>query len=110
MLDLTQLKFQYITDKMGEKTAVILPIPEFQDCSKTSKTLPMSLNSVKSRAFPTMRSWLSSGEMDFCKRRMEAFCAQELKKLPRGFVGRIVKAVQQFSTDPYPSGYGSWWC
>jgi hypothetical protein len=31
MLDLNQLKFQYITDKMGEKTAVILPIQEFQE-------------------------------------------------------------------------------
>jgi mRNA interferase RelE/StbE len=30
--------------------------------------------------------------------------AQELKKLPREVVGRIVKAVEQLSTDPYPSG------
>jgi hypothetical protein len=31
MLNLNQLKFQYITDKMGKKTAVILPIQEFQE-------------------------------------------------------------------------------
>jgi hypothetical protein len=31
MLDLNQLKLQYITDKTGEKTAVILPIQEFQE-------------------------------------------------------------------------------
>jgi hypothetical protein len=31
MLDLNQLKLQYITDKSGEKTAVILPIQEFQE-------------------------------------------------------------------------------
>ena len=30
--------------------------------------------------------------------------AQELKKLPREVVGRILKAVGQFSTEPYPSG------
>ena len=30
MLDLNQLKLQYITDKSGKKTAVILPIQEFQ--------------------------------------------------------------------------------
>jgi mRNA interferase RelE/StbE len=30
--------------------------------------------------------------------------AQELKKLPREVVGRIVKAVEQLSTEPYPSG------
>ena len=29
---------------------------------------------------------------------------QELKRLPREIVGRIVKAVEQLSTDPYPSG------
>jgi hypothetical protein len=31
MLDLNQLKLQYITDKSGKKTAVILPIQEFQE-------------------------------------------------------------------------------
>jgi hypothetical protein len=31
MLDLNQLTFQYITDKMGEKTAVIFPIQEFEE-------------------------------------------------------------------------------
>jgi hypothetical protein len=31
MLDLNQLKLQYITDTTGEKTAVILPIQEFQE-------------------------------------------------------------------------------
>jgi hypothetical protein len=31
MLDLDEIKLQYITDKTGEKTAVILPIREFQE-------------------------------------------------------------------------------
>jgi hypothetical protein len=31
MLDLRQLKPQYITTESGEKTAVILPISEFQE-------------------------------------------------------------------------------
>ena len=31
MLDPNQLTLQYITDKAGEKTAVILPIQEFQE-------------------------------------------------------------------------------
>jgi PHD/YefM family antitoxin component YafN of YafNO toxin-antitoxin module len=31
MLDLKQLKPQYITNEAGEKTAVILPISEFQE-------------------------------------------------------------------------------
>lgn len=31
MLDLNQLKLQYVTDNTGEKTAVILPIQEFQE-------------------------------------------------------------------------------
>jgi hypothetical protein len=31
MLDLNQLKLQYITNKAGEKTAVIVPIEEFQE-------------------------------------------------------------------------------
>ena len=30
--------------------------------------------------------------------------AQKLKKLPREVVGRILKAVEQLSTEPYPSG------
>ena len=30
--------------------------------------------------------------------------AQELKKLPREVVGRILKAVEQLSIEPYPSG------
>jgi mRNA interferase RelE/StbE len=29
---------------------------------------------------------------------------QELKRLPREIVRRILKAVEQLSTDPYPSG------
>jgi mRNA interferase RelE/StbE len=29
--------------------------------------------------------------------------AQELKKLPREVVGRILKAVEQLATEPYPS-------
>jgi mRNA interferase RelE/StbE len=29
---------------------------------------------------------------------------QELKRLPRAAVGRILKAVEQLSTEPYPSG------
>jgi mRNA interferase RelE/StbE len=29
---------------------------------------------------------------------------QELKKLPREVVGRILKAVEQLATEPYPSG------
>ncbi len=31
MLDLKQLEVQYVTDHTGEKTAVILPITEFQE-------------------------------------------------------------------------------
>jgi hypothetical protein len=31
MLDLNQLKLQYITNKSGKKTAVILPIEAFQE-------------------------------------------------------------------------------
>jgi hypothetical protein len=31
MLDLNQIKLQYITNKAGEKTAVIVPIEEFQE-------------------------------------------------------------------------------
>jgi hypothetical protein len=31
MFDFSQLKFQFITDKTGEKTAVIIPIQEFQE-------------------------------------------------------------------------------
>ena len=31
MLDLNQLKLQYITNKAGEKTAVIVPLEEFQE-------------------------------------------------------------------------------
>lgn len=31
MLDLRQLKLQYVTDKGGEKKAVILPIEEFEE-------------------------------------------------------------------------------
>jgi mRNA interferase RelE/StbE len=30
--------------------------------------------------------------------------AQELKKLPREVVGRILKVVEQLATEPYPSG------
>ena len=30
--------------------------------------------------------------------------AQELKKLPREVVGRILTAVEQLATEPYPSG------
>jgi len=31
MLDLKQLKLQYITNEAGERTAIILPIEEFQE-------------------------------------------------------------------------------
>ena len=31
MFDLKELKVQYITDETGEKTAVILPLAEFQE-------------------------------------------------------------------------------
>jgi hypothetical protein len=31
MLDLKQLEVQYVTNQSGEKTAVILPIAEFQE-------------------------------------------------------------------------------
>ena len=31
MLDLKQLEVQYVTNQIGEKTAVILPIAEFQE-------------------------------------------------------------------------------
>jgi mRNA interferase RelE/StbE len=30
--------------------------------------------------------------------------AQELKKLPREVVGRILRTVEQLATEPYPSG------
>jgi len=31
MIDVKQFKIQFVTDKTGEKTAVILPIEEFQE-------------------------------------------------------------------------------
>jgi hypothetical protein len=31
MLDLKQLKLQYVTNEAGERTAIILPIEEFQE-------------------------------------------------------------------------------
>jgi mRNA interferase RelE/StbE len=30
--------------------------------------------------------------------------AQELRKLPREVVGRVLKAVEQLAAEPYPSG------
>jgi hypothetical protein len=41
MLDLDQLKLQYITDTTGEKTAVILPIQEFQELLEDIEDLAM---------------------------------------------------------------------
>jgi len=41
MLDLDQLKLQYITDPTGEKTAVILPILEFQELLEDIEDLAM---------------------------------------------------------------------
>jgi hypothetical protein len=41
MLDLDQLKLQYITDPTGEKTAVILPIQEFQELLEDIEDLAM---------------------------------------------------------------------
>jgi mRNA interferase RelE/StbE len=42
--------------------------------------------------------------MDSYSLEWKRSAAQELKKLPRDVVGRILKAVEQLSTAPYPSG------
>ena len=59
MLDLNQLKFPYITEKMGQKLLSSSPSRNSKNFSKTSKTLRLWLNGVKSRAFPMMNCWLS---------------------------------------------------
>ena len=42
--------------------------------------------------------------MDSYSSEWKRSAAQELKKLPREVVGRIMKAVEQLATEPYPSG------
>jgi mRNA interferase RelE/StbE len=42
--------------------------------------------------------------MDSYRIAWKRSAAQELEKLPKETVGRILKAVEQLSTDPYPSG------
>ena len=42
--------------------------------------------------------------MDSYSLEWKRSAAQELKKLPREVVGRILTAVEQLSTEPYPSG------
>jgi mRNA interferase RelE/StbE len=41
--------------------------------------------------------------MDSYRIEWKRSAAQELKKLPREIIGRILKAVEQLSTEPYPS-------
>ena len=40
--------------------------------------------------------------MGFYRIEWKRSAAQELKKLPREVIGRILKAVEQLSTEPYP--------
>ena len=42
--------------------------------------------------------------MDSYRIEWKRSATQELRRLPREMVGRILKAVEQLSTDPYPSG------
>jgi mRNA interferase RelE/StbE len=42
--------------------------------------------------------------MDSYRIEWKRSAEQELKKLPREIVGRILNAVEQLSTEPYPSG------
>jgi mRNA interferase RelE/StbE len=42
--------------------------------------------------------------MDSYRIEWKRSATQELRRLPREIVGRILKAVEQLSTDPYPSG------
>jgi mRNA interferase RelE/StbE len=42
--------------------------------------------------------------MDLYRIEWKPSAVQELKNLPRQIVGRIVNAVEQLSTEPYPTG------
>jgi mRNA interferase RelE/StbE len=42
--------------------------------------------------------------MDSYRIEWKRSATQELRRLPREMVGRILKAVEQLATDPYPSG------
>jgi mRNA interferase RelE/StbE len=42
--------------------------------------------------------------MDLYRIEWKPSAVQELKNLPRQIVGRIVNAVEQISTEPYPTG------
>jgi mRNA interferase RelE/StbE len=42
--------------------------------------------------------------MDSYRIEWKRSATQELRRLPREIVGRILKTVEQLSTDPYPSG------
>jgi mRNA interferase RelE/StbE len=42
--------------------------------------------------------------MDSYRIEWKRSATQELRRLPREIVGRILKVVEQLSTDPYPSG------
>jgi mRNA interferase RelE/StbE len=42
--------------------------------------------------------------MDSYRIEWKRSATQELRRLPREMVGRFLKAVEQLSTEPYPSG------
>ena len=51
MLDLGQLKLQYVTNEAGEKTAIILPIEEFEELLEDIEDLAIV---AERREEPTM--------------------------------------------------------
>jgi len=56
MVELAELHLQYITDETGEKTSVIVPLAEFQDSWRISRTLPPWQRGVRNPRFH-MKSW-----------------------------------------------------
>jgi hypothetical protein len=88
MLDPNQLTLQYITDKAGEKTAVILPIQEFQELLEDIEDLAAV---AERREEPSISHDELLAELrrdGLLKNCMEAFCRTRTQETPQRDCGK----------------------
>ena len=85
---------QYLTDEHGERTAVVLPISEYEKLLQDLEDLAV-VAERRNESTTRMRSsiqWRESTKKD-------------LRAIPAHEVERIVAAVEKLSDEPFPYGF-----
>ena len=95
---------KYITDDHGERTAVVLPISDYEKLLEDLEDLAVEASAAASPPFRTSNSFPSSSAMASFSLQWRKSTKKDLCRIPHEAVSMIIAEVEKLVDEPLPHG------